>query len=60
VGAIAGAVVVLGKRSIVDFPTLLLAGGSALLLWRTKRIPEPVIVLVAGVVGVIAYPLVHH
>jgi chromate transporter len=60
VGAIAGAVVVLGERAIVDIPTLLLAVGTAAVLWRTTRVPEPVLVLVAAGIGIVLFPLLHH
>jgi len=58
-GAIAGAVFVLGKRAIVDWPTLLFAVITVLLLWRVKRASEPVIVLGAAVLGLIVYPLIR-
>jgi chromate transporter len=51
-GAIAGAVVVLGRRAIVDVPTLLIALATlGLLYW--KRVPEPLIIAVSGVVGLL-------
>jgi len=50
-GAIAGAAVILGRRSLVDFPTTLIAVGTLALLVAPKRIPEPVLILAAGVVG---------
>jgi chromate transporter len=59
VGAIAGSVVVLGMRAIVDVPTALLALCSAGLLWK-KKTPEPVIVVVASIAGLIIYPLLHR
>lgn len=51
VGAIAGAVVVLGKRSIVDWTTMLLALATLALI--RKKVPEPWIVLVAGLAGMV-------
>ena len=51
VGAITGAVIVLGRKSIVDIPTVLLAVVTAGILWKTKKIPEPVIILVAAAIG---------
>jgi len=49
-GAIAGACVVLARRAIVDVPTLLLAAGAlTLLIWR--RIPEPVVIVAAALLG---------
>ncbi len=57
IGTITGAVIVLGKRSIIDAPTALLAVATVLLIWRFKKLPEPVVVLAAAIVGLLAYPL---
>lgn len=60
VGAIAGAVVVLGKRSITDPLTLGIAVTTYLLLWKGlggRRIPEPVVVAAAALLGLALYPL---
>lgn len=52
IGAITGAVVVLGRRSIVDVPTALIAGVALGLLFRFgRRAPEPLIVLAAALLG---------
>jgi chromate transporter len=59
IGAITGAVVVLGKRSIVDLPTLAIALVTLLLLWKLRKLPEPVIVAVAALVGLVVYPLIR-
>lgn len=53
IGAITGAVVVLGQRTITDIPTVVLAVVTFLLVWRVKRLPEPLIVLFAGLIGVV-------
>jgi chromate transporter len=55
-GAITGAVIVLGSRAISDLPTALIALGSLAALWRFK-VPEPVLVLVAGAIGLALWPL---
>ncbi|MBW3630153.1 MAG: chromate transporter [Gemmatimonadetes bacterium] len=55
VGAISGAVVVLGRRSIIDLPTALLAVITVALLW--KKVPEPLIVLAAATSGLFLYPI---
>jgi chromate transporter len=55
IGAISGAVIVLGRRSIVDAPTALLMGATLVLLWKTK-LPAPVIVLGAAALGFSLYP----
>jgi chromate transporter len=50
-GAIAGAVVVLARRALVDVPTILICAAALLVLTFVKRVPEPVVILAAGVVG---------
>lgn len=53
VGALCGAVIVLARRSIVGVTTALLALAALSLPFVTKRIPEPLMIAVAGVVGVL-------
>jgi chromate transporter len=53
IGAITGAVVVLGQRTITDIPTVILAVVTFLLVWKVRRLPEPLILLVAGLIGVV-------
>jgi chromate transporter len=60
VGAIAGSVVVIAQRSIIDIPTALLALATAALLWKFKKLPEPVIVIGAALIGIAVYPLLHY
>ena len=52
-GAIAGAAIVLGRRAIVDIPTMLIAVGTLGALVYAKRIPEPLVIVAAGVVGLV-------
>jgi len=52
VGAIAGAAVILSRRALVDVPTALIAVITFVVLLGFKRIPEPIVILAAGVVGV--------
>lgn len=59
IGAIAGSVIVIAKRSIVDLPTALIALATIGLLWRFNKLQEPVVVLGAAILGVCVYPLVH-
>jgi chromate transporter len=49
-GALTGAVVVLAKRAVVDLPTAGIALISFVMLWRFK-LPEPVVVLLSGIIG---------
>jgi chromate transporter len=51
VGAIAGAAIILTKRAVMDWPTALIAVVSVFLLIRFKKLPEPVLILGAGMVG---------
>lgn len=60
IGAITGSVIVLAKRSIIDIPTVLLALGTVVLLWKFKKLQEPVIVMGAALIGLVIYPLLHH
>lgn len=60
IGAITGAVFVLAKRSIVDVPTILLALGTVALLLKFKKLPEPVIITCAALIGLAVYPVLHH
>jgi chromate transporter len=53
VGAIAGAAVILGRRAIFDAPSALIAAGTFLVLWKIKKVPEPVMIAVAGLVGIV-------
>ena len=54
-GAIAGAVILLARRAIYDLPTAAVALISLGVLWRFK-VPEPILVAAAGIVGLIAFP----
>jgi chromate transporter len=53
-GAITGAVIVLAQRAVYDLPTALIAMVGLVVLWRFK-VPEPIVVLVAGALGVAAW-----
>jgi chromate transporter len=52
-GAIAGAVVVLGRRAIIDPATLVIAATTLLVLLRVRRVPEPLVIIAAGVAGIV-------
>jgi chromate transporter len=51
-GAIAGAVIVLGRRSLYDIPTVIIALASLAVLLRWK-VPEPVVIACAAAVGLL-------
>jgi len=50
-GAIAGAVIVLGRRSIMDWPTAVIALITVILLLQKWKVPEPIVVSLAALVG---------
>jgi chromate transporter len=59
IGAIAGAAIILGRRSLipqgshVDLAAVAIAGTTfAVLLWA-KKVPEPLVILAAGVIGLL-------
>jgi chromate transporter len=52
IGAIAGAVLVLGKRTLTDIPTILIALTTAAILFRFKKLQEPFIILAAAIIGI--------
>ena len=60
IGAITGSVIVLGQRSITDWVTAVLAVGTAVALWKYKKLPEPVLVLLAAVAGLVLHPLMTN
>lgn len=59
VGAITGSVIVIAKRSIVDVPTAVMALLTIAILWRFKKLQEPVVVVSAALLGLVLYPLTH-
>lgn len=60
IGAITGAVVVLGRRSITDVATAVLAVVTIVLIWKFKKLPEPLVVLAAALIGLAVFPLTHR
>lgn len=53
-GAIAGAIIVLARRSVTDVPTILIAVISLLLLFKWK-IPEPLLISAAAIAGLLLH-----
>ena len=50
-GAIAGAAFVLGRRSLVDAPTVAIGLATLAILTYLKKVPEPLVILAAGLIG---------
>jgi len=59
IGAITGAVFILASRTLVDRNSILIAGASLGILSLTKKIPEPVLILLAGLVGFVLLRATH-
>lgn len=53
IGAIAGAVLVLGKRTLTDLPTVLIAVTTTAVLFKFKKLQEPFIILAAAILGIL-------
>jgi chromate transporter len=51
IGAIAGAVLVLAKRTLTDVPTVMIAIATAAILFRFKKLQEPFVILAAAALG---------
>ncbi len=56
VGALVGTTVLVGQSAIGDALTVGIGIASLAVILRWKRVPEPVLVLLAGAIGLIAYP----
>jgi chromate transporter len=56
-GAIAGAAFVLGRRALVDMPTVLIALVTLGLLVKFKKLQEPLVIAASGVAGVVVAAL---
>lgn len=53
VGALAGAVIVIALKTIVDIPTAIIALASIIILLKWKKIKEPHIILAAAFIGLL-------
>jgi len=53
VGALAGAVIVIAQRSIIDIPTAIIGIATIFALIRIKKIQEPYIIAVAAMLGLV-------
>ena len=66
IGALAGAVLVLARRTMLDdhwqpqLPKVLILLATLGLLLSGKKIPEPLIVLAAALIGLVIFPYVEH
>jgi chromate transporter len=54
-GAIAGAAFVLGRRALTDVGAILIALTTCFLFSRFKKLPEPLVIVASGVVGLVVH-----
>ncbi|HVV50396.1 MAG TPA: chromate transporter [Polyangia bacterium] len=54
-GAIAGAAFVLGRRALADLGAAAIALGAWICFSRVKKVPEPLVIAAAGLVGLIVH-----
>jgi len=55
VGAIAGAAYILARRSLIDVATVSIGVIALAVLMLTRKVPEPVMILLAGMAGLILH-----
>jgi len=66
IGAIGGAVVVLGRRTLfpegsqLDWFKVGVMLTTLAVLTSGRRVPEPVLILLSAMIGLVAYPLLHN
>lgn len=53
IGAISGAVIILGSKSLIDIPTILLAAATVVVLVMYKKLQEPYIIAIAALMGIL-------
>lgn len=53
-GAIAGATFVLGRRAITDLPAALICLGTLAVIIKLRKAPEPIVIVAAGLLGMVA------
>jgi chromate transporter len=65
IGAITGAVIVLGhrmlfdERNLIDLTKLGIVLGTLAILLRFKTLPEPLLVVAAALIGLVLFPIFH-
>jgi chromate transporter len=46
-------VLVLGKRTLTDIPTITIAIATMSILLKYKKLPEPVVIIAAALIGIL-------
>jgi chromate transporter len=55
VGAIEGAVVILARRSLIDWMTVSIALAVLAAQLKLRKVPEPVLIVIAGIIGLLVH-----
>jgi chromate transporter len=58
-GAIAGAAFVLGRRALYDFPTVLICLVTLFVVTKFKKVQEPLVIVVSGLIGLALFSFKH-
>lgn len=58
-GAIAGAAFVLGRRALFDIPTVLICLVTLFVITKFKKVQEPLVIVVSGLLGLLLFSLEH-
>jgi len=58
IGALVGAVVIIGTRSITDLATVLIAIATVVVMLYFKKVQEPYIIIIAAIIGLILKTLI--
>ena len=59
VGVLVGTTWLVGKEAIGDWLTAAIALGSLLAIVFVKKVPEPVVILGGGTIGLLTYPIIR-
>ena len=59
VGVLVGTTYLVGKEAIGDWLTAAVAIGALAAITLAKKLPEPIVVLAGGIIGLIAYPAIQ-
>ncbi len=59
VGVLVGTTYLVGRTAIGDWPTAAIGLVTLVVLLTTKKVPEPIIVLAGGIIGLLAFQLIQ-
>ncbi len=59
VGVLAATTVLIAQKAIGDWLTIVIGIASLLVITFWKKLPEPIVILATGLIGLLAYPLLQ-